>query len=213
MSKPSSPFSPPTAEIVGLWRRIDLWRTPGYKQPVVSTPAFRVGNSRRLSQHGRRSPRRNSGELTNRRSAIECRPNHRRARSHCGRLNARSPRQFAGAALELHQATLEHIRNLFAKRNRVMRENNRRQAMFPRDSRIIPNAFGTAPGIEAHWKTPEHTCRIFSLPGVPVELKRMWSSDVAPALTQTWNHLEPIRHFTFHCFGAAESEIESRLPA
>ena len=114
--------------------------------------------------------------------------------------------------LDLHGPTLRHIENLFAKRKRTMSANNRSQALFPRGCQIVPNSFGTAPGIDFTYQSSDHTCRMICLPGVPSELKRMWREHVSICLAQSFNHRIPIHQFTFHCFGIAESEIESRLP-
>jgi nicotinamide-nucleotide amidase len=54
---------------------------------------------------------------------------------------------FAGVELVLHEPSLQHIRDLFAKRNRVMPERNVVQAMFPAGSEPIENPHGSAPGI------------------------------------------------------------------
>lgn len=45
-------------------------------------------------------------------------------------------------------AALEHIRGLFARRQRAMPKQNEIQALFPAGSRIVPNPDGTAPGID-----------------------------------------------------------------
>ena len=53
----------------------------------------------------------------------------------------------AGVPLVLHEASLEHIQQLFASRGRAMPERNQRQAMFPAGAEPIPNPRGTAPGL------------------------------------------------------------------
>ncbi len=53
-----------------------------------------------------------------------------------------------GADLVQDDASLRHIRELFARRGRAMPERNLVQALFPRGSRPIFNPHGTAPGIE-----------------------------------------------------------------
>ena len=77
----------------------------------------------------------------------------------------------AAAPLEMSVAALADIESRFAKRGVGMAESNRRQAMFPRGSRIIPNPDGTAPGIDLLLRlgnsSTSHTSRIIALPGVP----------------------------------------------
>src|SRR4051812_14089041 len=53
----------------------------------------------------------------------------------------------AGVELVLHEGSLTHVEEMFAKRGRVMPERNRVQAMIPSGAEPIPNDRGTAPGI------------------------------------------------------------------
>jgi nicotinamide-nucleotide amidase len=72
---------------------------------------------------------------------------------------------------EMHEdaAVLDGIRQRFAARGARMPDINRRQAMVPAGADVIPNAFGTAPGL---WL--EHDGRLLLLlPGPPAELKPM----------------------------------------
>ncbi len=54
---------------------------------------------------------------------------------------------LAGVELVLHEPSLQHIRDMFAKRKRIMPERNVIQAMFPAGSEPIENPHGSAPGI------------------------------------------------------------------
>lgn len=120
---------------------------------------------------------------------------------------------LTGRELVLDENVLEFIRGLFARFSREMPERNRVQAMFPRDSRIIPNANGTAPGIDID--VPRSAggghCRVFALPGVPAEMHAMFDEYVVPALGAQ-GALRVIRHRRIKCFGAGESHVEGMLP-
>lgn len=108
---------------------------------------------------------------------------------------------------------LEQIRQLFARRARPMPDQNRRQAFFPAGSQIIPNAHGTAPGIDL--EVPREgigPSRVFVLPGVPAEMKEMWHATVAGSLRRLTGGGRVICHRNIKCFGAGESHIESMLP-
>ena len=64
---------------------------------------------------------------------------------------------------------LEHVRNMFMSRNMNMPLVNEYQALVLKNSKVIWNANGTAPGI---WIEKEN--RIFiAMPGVPYEMKAM----------------------------------------
>lgn len=117
-----------------------------------------------------------------------------------------------GLSLELDEPSLAHIQNMFLSRGREMPERNRVQAMFPCGSQPIPNPHGTAPGVDLTVRK-NGTCRIFSLPGVPAEMKEMWSETVRDALVEQLGHeLQIVKHFRLKCFGSGESAVEAMLP-
>lgn len=123
--------------------------------------------------------------------------------------------EVAGVELFQDDAALTHIRALFARRKREMPERNTVQALFPVGSRMIPNPHGTAPGIDIDLsKGGNRKSRVFSLPGVPAEMKEMWVASVAPWIIAM---LPPevrriIRHRVIKCFGVGESDLEAMLP-
>ncbi len=117
-----------------------------------------------------------------------------------------------GQPLELQQDALDHITNLFSVRQREMPERNRMQAMFPRGSEQIFNPQGTAPGIDL--SVPRDNglmCRLFALPGVPAEMKRMFDETVAPRILGIGGGATCIRHLVMKFFGTGESDMERRL--
>ena len=118
-----------------------------------------------------------------------------------------------GIELVLDDASLAHIRAMFARRKRRMPERNTIQAMFPRGSQPIPNPHGTAPGIdllqEREGRAP---CRLFALPGVPAEMREMWQQTVSPAIQDLTGSRRVIRHRRIKCFGVGESDLEQMLP-
>ena len=52
-----------------------------------------------------------------------------------------------GGTMVSHEATLEHIRELFAQRGKPLTDSNRRQADVPSSCQVLFNASGTAPGM------------------------------------------------------------------
>ena len=121
---------------------------------------------------------------------------------------------LADRPLVQNDRVLDHIRALFASRGRVMPERNVIQSHFPQGSRPIDNPHGTAPGIQmavAREERPD--VALFALPGVPAEMTEMWSASVVPAIAERLGpQRRVIRQREIRCFGAGESEIESRLP-
>lgn len=119
----------------------------------------------------------------------------------------------AGEPLELCPEALAAVEARFARRAAPMPESNRRQALFPRTSRPIPNPEGTAPGIDIEIpRRSRGTSRVFALPGVPGEMKAMWAATVLPALAAGRPDAATIRFRRIKCFGAGESAIEAMLP-
>ncbi|MBN1394988.1 MAG: CinA family nicotinamide mononucleotide deamidase-related protein [Pirellulales bacterium] len=120
----------------------------------------------------------------------------------------------AGVELIRDEVQLEHIRNFFARRDWSMTPRNERQALVPVGGRAVRNPHGTAPGIDLEvarlGRTPS---RLFALPGVPAEMRRMWEESVAPAiLALLGERRRVILRRRINCFGAGESRIESMLP-
>jgi nicotinamide-nucleotide amidase len=115
------------------------------------------------------------------------------------------------------EAALEHIRELFARRKREMPPANIVQAQFPQGSRVVPNPNGSAPGIDltverAGQAGSLSNARIFCLPGVPAEMREMWTATVGPAIAAMQPEPRLIRHKQIKCFGVGESDLEAMLP-
>lgn len=119
----------------------------------------------------------------------------------------------AGRSLMRDERALAHIRQLFARRKRPMPERNEVQALLPEGSQVVPNPDGTAPGIDLNVPRSDGTsCRVFCLPGVPAEMRQMWSGTVANALRKAGAGGRVIVHRKINCFGVGETQIEAMLP-
>ncbi len=116
--------------------------------------------------------------------------------------------------LELHAPSLEHIENMFVRRQRPMPERNRVQAFLPAGSLPISNPHGTAPGVDLGVLIgADHRCRLFALPGVPAELKQMWTETVEPRIeSELGNQLGQLRYHAIKIYGIGESDVEVKLP-
>lgn len=116
---------------------------------------------------------------------------------------------LAGVDLVLHEPSLQHVRDIFSKRKRVMPERNIIQAMFPAGSEPIANPHGTAPGVWMELPRPDGTrCLIATMPGVPSEMKPMFRDSVLPRLPHS-NAV--IRRARVNCYGVGESACEEML--
>jgi nicotinamide-nucleotide amidase len=84
-----------------------------------------------------------------------------------------------GVPLEVHEPSLEAIRERFRKLGREMTPNNAKQARFPRGATVIPNRFGTAPGFSVRLGRGE----LVALPGVPVEYRGLSDEWLLPRVS------------------------------
>ena len=87
---------------------------------------------------------------------------------------------FIQAGLELNEDYLEELKKKFEDRQLVMSDSNREQAMVPDKGETIPNSLGSALGL----KYVDEESRIYVMPGVPSEMKRMMEETVLPELEQ-----------------------------
>ncbi|HZK54877.1 MAG TPA: competence/damage-inducible protein A [Desulfosporosinus sp.] len=108
----------------------------------------------------------------------------------------------------LDPSSLEQIKQFFSRRKAPMPKNNEKQAYFPKDSKILPNPIGTAPGamIEKNGKT------VIILPGPPFEMAPMFENYVWTELQHTLKPgTERMHERVLKVFGMVESAIEEVL--
>lgn len=117
---------------------------------------------------------------------------------------------FFGSPLVESPAIIEDITQKFAQRGRVMTPSNRKQALIPQGADILPNPTGTAPGII--WE-PRPNMTIFTFPGVPSEMHRMWEETAVPFLkSQGWGQ-EIIYSRSLKFWGIGESALAEKVTA
>ena len=110
-----------------------------------------------------------------------------------------------GDALHFDAEEWAKITAFFARTGRQPTPNNRKQAMVPTRGHKIPNAHGTAPG--AWFEDDAGRCAVL-MPGVPREMKAMWTEQIRPALQQRQNCT--IHSHTLRVLGG-ESSIASKV--
>ncbi|MGI6160864.1 MAG: competence/damage-inducible protein A [Christensenellales bacterium] len=113
--------------------------------------------------------------------------------------------EFFGLPMVEDAKSRAKIESFFTSMNRVMTENNLKQAFFPKGSIILPNMNGTAPGciVEKDGKC------VIILPGPPSELKSMFENSVWPYLMKKVD--AALYSFPIKIFGMGESMVEDRL--
>lgn len=91
--------------------------------------------------------------------------------------------EVLGIDLIMDQAVLAGLEHFFAIRNRPMADANRKQALVPVGSDVLPNPNGTAPGVYVPPRlNGRGTAAVFLLPGPPRELHPMFREEVVPRL-------------------------------
>lgn len=111
-----------------------------------------------------------------------------------------------GTELVLNEAVLANVAEMLGRRGIAMTENNRGQALVPATATVINNAVGTAPGImmERNGKL------LFSMPGVPFEMRYLMEHEIIPLIKKHYN-LKPVFHKTLLLTGIAESILAEKI--
>ncbi len=112
----------------------------------------------------------------------------------------------AGVELVQDATALASIRAFFQRRGRDMPAENRTQALIPRGGRALRNDCGTAPGVFV--KLGSAWC--YALPGVPFEMRDMFTRVVRPELAARARG-RLLRRRILHCCGMPESRLGDRL--
>lgn len=115
-----------------------------------------------------------------------------------------------GTALRLDEPSLRRIEERFRARGLEMPVNNRKQAMLPAGSLVVPNPGGTAPGFicpAGPVGAPKH---IAALPGVPSEMRAMAEATLLPWVRERTPR-ERFASRVFSTFGLSESALDELL--
>ncbi|MCZ7571733.1 MAG: CinA family nicotinamide mononucleotide deamidase-related protein [Ardenticatenaceae bacterium] len=112
-----------------------------------------------------------------------------------------------GRELVLDETLLAGIETLFRQRGYTLTAGQRRQAFVPAGAVPMPNPVGTAPcfavELDGRW--------IIALPGVPRELKHMFTTVVDPFLRERFDLRQQIRSRTLRAVGIGEGALGDLL--
>jgi competence/damage-inducible protein CinA-like protein len=115
----------------------------------------------------------------------------------------------AGTTLEFHDPSWHYIQERFKSRGRHVHDSNRRQAFLPATAEVIENRWGSAPG----FTLPIGKATFHALPGVPREMRRMFTATVAQSLRK---HLpgdttRPLHFHNLYVLGCSEASLGERI--
>jgi len=122
-------------------------------------------------------------------------------------VTKRTVAEFFGAELVFDPSVWADLEARFARLGRVPSANNRGQAEVPRGAVVLPNRWGTAPGLWLEGKPG----LVVMLPGVPVEMRNLLASGVLPRLATRSPRGAVIRSVTVRTTGIAESTLAERM--
>lgn len=111
--------------------------------------------------------------------------------------------------LVLHEPTLGFLKEFFNRRGYKLTERNKQQAWLPSKCKPLHNEAGTAPGM----KFEKNGKFIFSLPGVPAEMKYTMSNSVLPFLKKIIEENKPdvVLYKILQTSGIPESILADRI--
>ncbi len=124
--------------------------------------------------------------------------------------------QLLGKKLQLDQAVFDVIKQFFADRKRPMPANNEVQAMVPEGAMVLPNPFGTAPGLAIPvnpnpYRAGAGGSWLVMLPGPPRELRPMFDAAVKPLILREFPLESAFACRTLRTSGVGESALQERV--
>ncbi len=114
--------------------------------------------------------------------------------------------EYFDTKLVFHEEIFEKIATRFKKLGYPALDSNKRQADLPENCTIIPNLKGTASGM---WFKKDGVSYV-SMPGVPFEMKPMFSDGVIPLIRANFK-LPAIVHRTILTHGLGESFLAEKI--
>ena len=105
------------------------------------------------------------------------------------------------------EEAMKSIEDFFAKQNRIMTDNNRKQALVLKGSQVLTNKNGMAPGMiyDVHNKI------YMLLPGPPKEIEPMFQFEAKPKLAERLHEDNKIVSHVLRFYGIGEAELEVRI--
>ena len=110
-------------------------------------------------------------------------------------------------SLAMNEDAMVSIEAFFQRAGRPMTDNNKKQALVLKDSEVLVNHNGMAPGML--YSTGSHVYIL--LPGPPKEMEPMFQFEGKPQLIKRLNKEDVILSHVLRFYGIGEAELEDRL--
>ncbi|MBI4214100.1 MAG: CinA family nicotinamide mononucleotide deamidase-related protein [Chloroflexi bacterium] len=114
--------------------------------------------------------------------------------------------ELMGETMVVDAELERQLRENFARRGRPMPERGVKQATLIPSAKALSNPIGTAPG----WLVERNGHAIAAMPGVPAEMRLMWTEQVRPVLRERAGASVLVTS-TLRILGIGESGVEERL--
>ena len=114
--------------------------------------------------------------------------------------------QMFNSQLVRNEATFQHVKNMMESKGIDFNELNQSQAEVPACCTVIKNESGTAPAMMFQ----RNDNLLFSLPGVPFEMKHILENDVLPIVKSKFT-LSNNTHKTVLVYGLPESVLSEKI--
>jgi len=121
-------------------------------------------------------------------------------------ITKQSLADYFNTALVFSEKVHQRVQAFLTKRGYSMNSNNKDQAMVPEACTVIDNPLGTAPVM----KFEQNGRWLFSLPGVPFEMKEIMHEEILPRVKADFQ-LQPVKHKTIMTYGMPEAFLAEKL--
>ena len=115
--------------------------------------------------------------------------------------------EYVGTELELDEELVTRIKGYFTSRNIPFLKAHHEQCLMPRSAKSLNNQLGTAPGMLFE-KNGQY---LLSMPGVPYEMKDIFSNSFMPEFNKLNKTNYRIYHRTIKTVGQGETRIAEKI--
>jgi nicotinamide-nucleotide amidase len=113
---------------------------------------------------------------------------------------------YLGVEMYFDQGTFDRIHSIFERMGRTMSPHHHDQCLMPESVHLLRNSMGTAPGMRFEIGDK----LLFSMPGVPYEMKTIMTDEIIPYLDRQ-GYTQDIHHHTILTSCTGETQIENMI--